>query len=400
MGTYNPNGRNASDEGRPTWRPQDQSHSSDYRGRGSEMRDSDLIRDEQWRDRDFHNDDQSRDPRRWEGSRGSELGYHDEQYGQGQSGYSAGRHGQDRAQQNQMRNRNDFGSSSSYDRNFGGDDRFSGRGNYGRDSGRSEQWRDDRSVSGSGSGGYSGYGASGGFDQSTGFDQRMGYDRYGHGGGQGYERGFEASQGRWSEEPRQSYGMRGSQDSQGYRGSQSGSQGYGGQGYGGMQGNQGYGESQGGMQGNQGYGGMQGYGGQGGGTQGGRSMNRGMGPHRGKGPMGYQRSDERIRELVCEALADDDNIDASQIHVTVKDGEVTLTGTVDDRNTKREAEDCVSSVTGVRDVQIQLKVKDEQKRSATGSQTDKSMSSQGGDKTTTENGLTSSTKHDDKKPRA
>jgi hypothetical protein len=342
VGTYNPNGRKAPDEGRPTWRPQDPSHAGDYRGRGSEMRDSDLVHDEPWRDRDFHNDDQGR---RWEGSRGSELGYHDERYGQGQSGYSAGRHGEDRAQQGHMRNRNELGTSAAYDRDrgYGNDDRFSGRGGSSREPWRGEQWRDDRSVSGNGPG-YSGYGASGGFDQSTGFDQRMGYDRYGH-GGPGHERGdrgFEAGPGR-HEEPQQSYGMRGSQDGQGYRGSQDSARG--------------------------------------------AHTHRGTGPHRGKGPMGYQRSDERIRELVCEALADDDLIDASQIHVTVKDGEVTLSGTVDDRRTKREAEDCVASVTGVRDVQVQLKVKGEQKASTQG---DKPA----------ENGLTSAMKPDDKKPRA
>jgi hypothetical protein len=88
-------------------------------------------------------------------------------------------------------------------------------------------------------------------------------------------------------------------------------------------------------------------------------VHRGTGPHRGKGPLGYQRSDERLRELVSEALADDDQIDASQILVSVRDGEVTLSGVVDDRRTRREAEDCVASISGVRDVQIQLRLKDD-----------------------------------------
>ncbi len=85
-------------------------------------------------------------------------------------------------------------------------------------------------------------------------------------------------------------------------------------------------------------------------------VHRGTGPHRGKGPAGYQRSDERIRELVCESLTDDDEIDASHIEVGVSDGEVTLSGTVDDRRTKRAAEDCAYSVGGVRDVQNRLRV--------------------------------------------
>lgn len=85
---------------------------------------------------------------------------------------------------------------------------------------------------------------------------------------------------------------------------------------------------------------------------------RGTGPHRGKGPIGYQRSDDQLRDRVCESLSDDDQLDASQIEVAVEGGEVTLSGTVDDRRAKRDAEDCASSVPGVRDVQNRLRVRD------------------------------------------
>lgn len=88
-------------------------------------------------------------------------------------------------------------------------------------------------------------------------------------------------------------------------------------------------------------------------------VHRGRGPHRGKGPAGYRRSDERIRELVCDSLTDDDEIDASHLAVSVTGGEVTLSGTVDDRGSKRAAEDCAYSVTGVRDVQNRLRVRDD-----------------------------------------
>jgi len=80
------------------------------------------------------------------------------------------------------------------------------------------------------------------------------------------------------------------------------------------------------------------------------------GPHRGKGPVGYRRSDERIHELVCEALAGDDQLDASQIVVSVTSSDVTLSGVVDDRHARLEAEGCAYSVAGVRDVQNQLSV--------------------------------------------
>jgi len=89
-----------------------------------------------------------------------------------------------------------------------------------------------------------------------------------------------------------------------------------------------------------------------------RHVHRGTGPHRGKGPVGYQRSDEQIRDRVCESLADDDQLDASQIEVAVSGGEVMLSGTVDDRRAKRDAEDCAASVPGVRDVQNRLRVRD------------------------------------------
>jgi len=78
--------------------------------------------------------------------------------------------------------------------------------------------------------------------------------------------------------------------------------------------------------------------------------------HRGKGPVGYIRSDERIRENVCDALSDDDRVDASNIEVTVKNGEVTLAGTVEDRLQKRLAQECIENISGVNDVQNLLRV--------------------------------------------
>lgn len=79
------------------------------------------------------------------------------------------------------------------------------------------------------------------------------------------------------------------------------------------------------------------------------------GPHIGHGPRGYQRSDERIKEDVCERLAQHGRIDARNIDVTVENGEVTLRGSVDSRETKRLAEDAVESVSGVRDVRNELR---------------------------------------------
>ena len=46
---------------------------------------------------------------------------------------------------------------------------------------------------------------------------------------------------------------------------------------------------------------------------------------------GYQRSDDRIREDVCERLTQHPEINAEEIEIQVKGGEVTLTGTVERR---------------------------------------------------------------------
>lgn len=82
--------------------------------------------------------------------------------------------------------------------------------------------------------------------------------------------------------------------------------------------------------------------------------------HRGRGPKGYTRSDERIREDVCDRLSDDWRIDASDIEVQVQDGEVTLTGSVNDRQLKRRAEDVAEEISGVRNVQNNLRVQGQQ----------------------------------------
>lgn len=80
------------------------------------------------------------------------------------------------------------------------------------------------------------------------------------------------------------------------------------------------------------------------------------GQHRGKGPKGYTRSDQRIQEDVCDRLSYDDRLDATNIEVKVQDGEVTLSGTVTDRDQKRRAEDLVERILGVRDVENHIKV--------------------------------------------
>jgi hypothetical protein len=76
----------------------------------------------------------------------------------------------------------------------------------------------------------------------------------------------------------------------------------------------------------------------------------------GRGPKGYQRSDERLQEDLCERLMADPDIDASEITVTVRDGEVTLDGSVESRAMKRAAEDTADGIFGLRQVHNRLRV--------------------------------------------
>lgn len=80
------------------------------------------------------------------------------------------------------------------------------------------------------------------------------------------------------------------------------------------------------------------------------------GPHQGRGPKGWKRSDDRIKEDINEQLSRHPHVDASDIEVKVEQGEVTLSGTVDDRYAKRMAEDAAEQVYGVTDVQNQIRV--------------------------------------------
>ena len=79
--------------------------------------------------------------------------------------------------------------------------------------------------------------------------------------------------------------------------------------------------------------------------------------HKGRGPKGYKRSDGRIEEDVNDRLTDDPYLDASDVQVSVKDSEVTLSGTVVRREDKRRAEDLAELVSGVGHVQNNLRLR-------------------------------------------
>ena len=80
------------------------------------------------------------------------------------------------------------------------------------------------------------------------------------------------------------------------------------------------------------------------------------GGYAGRGPKNYTRTDERIREDVCDRLSWNDEVDATDVSVHVTAAEVTLEGTVETRHMKRLAEDIAEDVPGVIDVHNTLRV--------------------------------------------
>jgi hypothetical protein len=81
------------------------------------------------------------------------------------------------------------------------------------------------------------------------------------------------------------------------------------------------------------------------------------GPHYGRGPKGYQRSNERIQEDLCERMTHHGYLNAEDIEIEVNNGQVILKGMVDSRQAKRLAEDMAESVAGVSQVMNQLQIK-------------------------------------------
>lgn len=79
--------------------------------------------------------------------------------------------------------------------------------------------------------------------------------------------------------------------------------------------------------------------------------------HRGRGPKNYKRSDQRILEDVGEMLTRHGEIDASDVELSVNEGVVSLSGTVEHRRIKRLIEDLIDHIAGVTDVQNQLKIR-------------------------------------------
>ncbi len=76
----------------------------------------------------------------------------------------------------------------------------------------------------------------------------------------------------------------------------------------------------------------------------------------GRGPKGYRRPDERVRDEVCERIARS-GVNAMDVEVEVENGEVTLSGYAESREDKRRLEDIAEEVFGVDEVHNHVRIR-------------------------------------------
>lgn len=76
----------------------------------------------------------------------------------------------------------------------------------------------------------------------------------------------------------------------------------------------------------------------------------------GRAPKGYTRSDDRIKEDICERLMSHPYADASDVSIEVNGGIVTLEGSVKARHIKHEIENVAESCMGVKDIENHIRV--------------------------------------------
>jgi|GEM_PF-6605156 len=77
----------------------------------------------------------------------------------------------------------------------------------------------------------------------------------------------------------------------------------------------------------------------------------------GIGPRSYHKSDESIKEEVCEILFWNPDVDSTQVEVSVESGVVRLEGFVDSRHAKRTSEAIIEDIFGIVDIQNELIIK-------------------------------------------
>ena len=84
------------------------------------------------------------------------------------------------------------------------------------------------------------------------------------------------------------------------------------------------------------------------------------GPYSGLGPKGYNDAGDPTGQEVASRLTQHGQVDASNIEITIDNGEVLLEGTVDSEETKRLAQEALESIVSVGSVQNLLQVQTDQ----------------------------------------
>jgi hypothetical protein len=85
----------------------------------------------------------------------------------------------------------------------------------------------------------------------------------------------------------------------------------------------------------------------------------------GRGPKGYKRSDERIKEDICEQLWRSESIDSSEVTIAVKEGEVILSGTVPERWMRHEIENIADDSMGVQNIDNNIRIQRQTEETST-----------------------------------
>jgi hypothetical protein len=75
------------------------------------------------------------------------------------------------------------------------------------------------------------------------------------------------------------------------------------------------------------------------------------------GPKDYQRSDERMREDICDALMRSGHLDSSDVTVEITAAKAVLDGTVPERWMKHAIEDLADACPGIQDIENRIRVK-------------------------------------------
>lgn len=311
---------------------------------------------EQWQQDEYSQQRYGRDYSESGGSRGGRMR---QEYGQAGGGSHAGRYGGYASEDASEYGRNQPGAHRQAQAQYGSGSMGRG-GDYDRSEGMNRSGYGQSTYGQGGAHGSNDYGQGSAYGQSG---------SQGYGEGRGQNHGLSGVSGFGRNDDRQSDHGRGGYGQSGYAQGDHGQSGYGQSGYGQDrygQGDYGQGNYDQGNYGRSAYG-ESGYGqdegGMGRGEYGRSGQDQGNRPgrqsHRGKGPRNYSRSDERITEDLNEKLAQDDMIDASDITVTVENGEVTLEGTVEQRWLKHRAEDLAERCSGVKDVENRIRVKRE-----------------------------------------